>query len=68
MSATTITTHPTAPAIPQAPLTGEPGEWPYAARDAHRQVVAQLDSWCRTHDELKTLNSWIAEEAVRQSW
>jgi hypothetical protein len=68
MASLDITSHPASPAIPQTPLTGDPGNWPSAARNTHRQVVAQLDSWCRAHDESKMLNSWIAEEAVRQSW
>lgn len=68
MTPPAISPRPSATAIPQPELSGEFGDWPSAARDTHRQVVAQLDSWCRSHDELKTLNSWIAEEAVRQSW
>ena len=68
MASVTITSRPISPNIPQTPLTGDPGNWPSAARDTRRQVVAQLDSWCRTHDASRTLNSWIAEEAIRQSW
>ncbi len=68
MASVVITSHSTSPAIPQTPLTGDRVEWPSEARGAHRNVLAQLDSWCRSHDESRMLNSWIAEEAVRQSW
>lgn len=43
-------------------------EWSSGARDAYREVLGALDSWSRQQDESKSLNSWIAEEAVRQSW
>ena len=63
----TTTADHTAPAIPHADsLSADPAEWPTPARKAYRGVLAELDSWCRIHDSCKMLNSWIAEEAVRQ--
>jgi hypothetical protein len=43
-------------------------DWSAGAHRAYDQVLAELDSWSRKHDASKTLNSWIAEEAVRQVW
>ena len=60
----------TAPHTPvqPAPLSASPPEWPGEAQSAYRQVLGQLDSWCAAHDSSRALNSWVAEEAVRQAW
>jgi hypothetical protein len=41
-------------------------DWPSAAQDSYREVLGELDAWSRRHDASKSLNSWIAEEAVRR--
>ena len=43
-------------------------EWSSGAQAAHREVLGELDAWCRKQDSPKGLNMWIAEEAIRQSW
>ena len=43
-------------------------DWSPDARHAYREVLGALDSWSRQQDASKSLNSWVAEEAVRQSW
>jgi hypothetical protein len=43
-------------------------DWSSGARNAYREVLGALDSWSSRQDASKSLNSWIAEEAVRQSW
>ncbi|MEE4273141.1 MAG: hypothetical protein V2I67_15820 [Thermoanaerobaculales bacterium] len=69
MASVVTTTVATAAPLPQtSALADDPNQWPSDARDAHRRVLAQLESWCRAHDSSGVLNSWIAEEAVRQSW
>lgn len=69
MAPIAVSTQPFTHTVPQSsPLSGDPSDWPFDARDTRRQVLSQLDAWCRTHDAPKTLNSWVAEEAVRQSW
>jgi len=65
-----VVVHRPAPtAMPQQrSVSGRPAEWPDAARDAYRGVLAELDSWCRSHNASQELNSWVAEEAIRRSW
>ena len=41
-------------------------DWPSDERDSYREVIGELDAWSRRHDQSKSLNSWIAEEAVRR--
>jgi hypothetical protein len=43
-------------------------EWSSGARTAYREVLGELEVWSRRQDLSKSLNSWIAEEAIRQSW
>jgi len=43
-------------------------DWPAEAKEALREVLGELDGWCRRHDWPRLTNSWIAEEAVRQGW
>jgi hypothetical protein len=33
----------------------------------HREIVRQLDAWCRSHDWPGFLNAHLAEEALRRS-
>ncbi|MEX1312337.1 MAG: hypothetical protein AB1Z65_18100 [Candidatus Sulfomarinibacteraceae bacterium] len=44
------------------------GDWSSDARRAYDHVLGELDAWSRQQDASKCLNSWIAEEAVRQAW
>jgi hypothetical protein len=44
------------------------GDWSSDARRAFDHVLGELDAWSRQHDAPKSLNSWIAAEAVRQAW
>jgi len=56
-------------AIPRIdPLPRDSAEWPDSARSSCRSVLAELESWCRAHDASRMFNSWVAEEAIRQSW
>jgi len=56
-------------APPQAGFLPENrSEWPDDARTVFRQLVRELDRWCRQHDWPARHNAWIAEEAVRKSW
>ncbi len=41
-------------------------EWPSDEQDSYREVLGELDAWSRRHDASRSLNSWIAEEAVRR--
>lgn len=43
-------------------------EWSSGAQSAYREVLGELETWSWRHDSSRILNSWIAEEAVRQSW
>jgi len=49
-------------------LPNNRNEWSTAAQTAHHEILDALDAWCRKQDSPKGLNSWIAEEAIRQSW
>jgi len=42
-------------------------DWSSDEQDSYREVLAELDTWSRRHDAPRSLNSWIAEEAVRRS-
>jgi hypothetical protein len=48
-------------------LPSDVSSWPEDAEIARREVLRQLDGWCRTYDRPTNLNSWIAEEAIRRS-
>jgi len=41
-------------------------DWPLDDQVSYREVLGELDAWSRRHDASKSLNSWIAEEAVRR--
>ncbi len=43
-------------------------EWSSGAKSAYGEVLGELDMWSRRQDGSKSLNSWIAEEAIRQTW
>jgi hypothetical protein len=43
-------------------------EWPNDADRAYNYLLRGLNGWCRDHGCSMVTNSWIAEEAVRQSW
>ena len=40
--------------------------WPIAADSARESLIRELDRWSRDNNWPSTLNSWIAEEAVRR--
>ena len=44
------------------------GDWSSDARRAYDRVLGELDAWSRRQDASRSLNSWVAEEAVRQVW
>ena len=43
-------------------------QWPSAADTARESLVRELNRWSRENDWPSTLNSWIAEEAVRRGF
>jgi hypothetical protein len=49
-------------------LPEERTEWPDEADREYHRLMRELNTWSREHDWPMTTNSWIAEEAVRQSW
>ena len=49
-------------------LPAHRGDWTTGAQNAYREVLGELDAWSRRQDASKNLNSWIAEEAIRQTW
>ena len=63
-AATSVTETPLHP----SELPDERSEWPEQARAAFRDVLRQLDRWCREYDWPTSRNSLVAEEAIRQSW
>jgi hypothetical protein len=54
------------PAVEALPV--ERTEWPDDATREYHRLLRELNSWSRDHDWPMSGNSWIAEEAVRQSW
>jgi len=42
--------------------------WPRTADAAHASLLRELNQWSRDNDWPSTLNSWIAEEAVRRAF
>lgn len=49
-------------------LPANTSEWSTGAKNAYKEVLGELDMWSRRQDASKSLNSWIAEEAIRQTW
>jgi hypothetical protein len=49
-------------------LARERRSWPSDARSAAYSLQRELDSWCRERGLATSLNSWVAEVAVRQVW
>jgi hypothetical protein len=49
-------------------LPQDRSRWPNAARLAHRELLGELDRWCRQHDWPTFENTTIAERAVREVW
>jgi hypothetical protein len=49
-------------------LPKDRNRWPRSAGEAHESLVWELNRWSRENDWPSTLNSWIAEEAVRREW
>lgn len=43
-------------------------QWPREADTARTSLVRELNRWSRDNDWPSTLNSWIAEEAVRRGY
>ena len=58
----------TQPFQPIRALPGNRGEWPEDAGKAYHHLLRELNQWSREHGSSMVTNSWIAEEAVRQSW
>ena len=42
--------------------------WTRNADAAHASLLRELNQWSRDNDWPSTLNSWIAEEAVRRTF
>jgi len=53
---------------PVEALPSDRSKWPENAGKAYIHLLRELNQWSREHDCSMTTNSWIAEEAVRQSW
>lgn len=49
-------------------LPDDRARWPDEARAMYRDILGELDGWCRQHDWPRSKNTWVAEEAVRRSW
>ena len=65
----TITEHDSAASFPVVEaLPEERKRWPENAAGEYKRLLRELNSWSREHDWPMSGNSWIAEEAVRQSW
>lgn len=58
--------NPTLIAAATAELAADRSQWPQGDQLCYREVLSELDSWCRRHDHSRSLNSWIAVEAVRR--
>lgn len=56
--------------LPAGPagLPGDRAEWPDDARASFRELVGELDRWCRDHQWPPSGNARIAEEAIRRCW
>ena len=67
MAHATFMTGPTPPRLSRTEaLTGAPGRRPSEIGLAQRDLMRQLDVWCRANDWSSGLNAWIAEEAIRR--
>ncbi|HSN54413.1 MAG TPA: hypothetical protein VLT32_07055 [Candidatus Sulfomarinibacteraceae bacterium] len=64
---TVLDRQPASPPVARASSTGEHRCRTAADRAASRDVLRQLDAWCRSHDAPSVLNAWIAEEALRRA-
>jgi len=49
-------------------LPNNRANWPEDARTAYHEVLRELDGWSRQHNAPASTNSWVAEEAIRQTW
>jgi hypothetical protein len=49
-------------------LPDDRADWPEDARTAYREVLRELDIWCRQNDSSAVNNGWVAEQAIRQTW
>jgi hypothetical protein len=49
-------------------LPADRSTWSDDAENTYREVLGELDRWCRDTGSSGILNSWVAEEAVRQTW
>jgi len=57
---------PAAPAVRALPE--DRNQWPRDAGEAHGRLLRELNRWSRDNDWPSTLNSWVAEEAVRREF
>ena len=65
----TITEHNAETVFPAVEaLPCERAEWPDDAGREYGRLLRELNSWSRDHDWPMSINSWIAEEAVRRGW
>ncbi len=49
-------------------LPADRKRWPRSADAAHDSLLRELNRWSRENDWPSTLNSWVAEEAVRRAF
>ncbi len=49
-------------------LPHDRSRWPDDARRAFRELLRDLERWCRHHDRPTATNEWVAEQAIRQCW
>ena len=64
---TALDRRPAPPPVAPASSTRDQRCRSAADRAACRDVLRQLDAWCRSHDAPSGLNAWIAEEALRRA-
>ncbi|MGD9252510.1 MAG: hypothetical protein PVG92_01105 [Holophagae bacterium] len=53
---------------PMEALPADRSTWTDDAEDSYREVLRELDRWCRDNGGSGILNSWVAEQAIRQIW
>lgn len=42
--------------------------WPEGAVSAYKDLLGELNAWCRDCGQSNSTNAWVAEAAIRQAW